>query len=160
MWLERLERINSVFSIISDLSSCHDLSSKKSRLFVSITNINVCICFHFFGDRKKYEGSNYRDGTSAIDTVDNAIAPGKVFKYIWQVPERTGPTEGDDDCVAWAYYSDSASVRDFYTGLVGPLVVCKKVYLFIYLFIHSFIYLFTYLFFYSFIYLFIYLFIY
>lgn len=76
--------------------------------------------------KKRYEGSNYSDGTSAIDTVDNAIAPGKVFKYVWQVPERTGPTEDDDDCVAWAYYSDSASVRDFYTGLVGPLVVCRK----------------------------------
>ena len=81
-----------------------------------------------------YEGSNYRDGTSAIDVVDNAVAPGKVFKYVWQVPERAGPTQDDNDCVTWAYYSDSASVRDFYTGLVGPLVVCRKVYC-IYLYI-------------------------
>jgi len=103
------------------------MSFNKSRLFVSITNVNVCICVHCFCDRKKYEGSNYRDGTSAIDIVDNAVAPGKVFKYVWQVPQRAGPTENDDDCVAWAYYSDSASVRDFYTGLVGPLVVCRKV---------------------------------
>jgi len=76
--------------------------------------------------KKKYEGSNYRDGTNGIDIVDNTVAPGSLFKYIWQVPERAGPTDDDDDCVVWAYYSDSASVRDFYTGLVGPLVVCRK----------------------------------
>ena len=78
-------------------------------------------------NRKKYEGSNYRDGTRGIDLVDNAVSPGSLFKYIWQVPERAGPTENDGDCLAWAYYSDTSSVEDFYTGLVGPLVVCKKV---------------------------------
>lgn len=79
--------------------------------------------------RKKYEGSNYQDGTHGIDKVDNAVFPGKIFKYIWQVPERAGPTENDADCLAWSYYSDSdGDVKDFYTGLVGPLVVCKKVY--------------------------------
>lgn len=84
------------------------------------------LTFQFF-NRKKYEGSNYLDGTNGIDLVDNAVSPGKLFKYIWQVPERAGPTENDGDCLAWAYYSDTFSVEDLYTGLVGPLVVCKKV---------------------------------
>ena len=84
------------------------------------------LTFQFF-NRKKYEGSNYLDGTNGIDLVDNAVSPGKLFKYIWQVPERAGPTENDGDCLAWAYYSDTFSVEDLYTGLVGPLIVCKKV---------------------------------
>ena len=78
-------------------------------------------------NRKKYEGSNYRDGTSGADVADNAISPGKLFKYIWQVPERAGPTDNDGNCLAWAYYSATFPVKDFYTGLVGPLIVCKKV---------------------------------
>ena len=59
--------------------------------------------------------------------ADNAIPPGKVFKYIWQVPERAGPTGNNGNCLSWSYFSDAFSVKDFYTGLVGPLVVCKKV---------------------------------
>ena len=79
-------------------------------------------------DRKKYEGSNYQDGTTGDDKNDNAVAPGMQFKYVWQVPERAGPTPNEDDCLAWAYFSDAHAVTDFYTGLVGPLLVCKKVY--------------------------------
>lgn len=117
-----------MFDIISDfLTSSAFVDHAIQIIYFHITTVNKCICFHLFCDRKKYEGSNYRDGTSGIDIVDNAVAPGSLFKYIWQVPERAGPTDDDDDCVVWAYYSDSASVRDFYTGLVGPLVVCRKV---------------------------------
>ena len=81
--------------------------------------------YSFF--RKKYEGSNYRDGTTGGDIADNAISPGTLYKYIWKVPQRAGPSNTDGNCLPWAYYSDSYSVEDFYTGLVGPLVVCKKV---------------------------------
>ncbi|CAH3142781.1 unnamed protein product [Pocillopora meandrina] len=76
--------------------------------------------------KKKYEGSNYQDGTTGDDKNDNAVAPGMQFKYVWQVPERAGPTLNEDDCLAWAYFSDAHAVTDFYTGLVGPLLVCKK----------------------------------
>ena len=84
------------------------------------------LCGSFF-PRKKYEGSNYQDGTNGADIADNAISPGTAFKYVWKVPERAGPTGYDGNCLVWAYYSDSFSVKDFYSGLVGPLIVCKKV---------------------------------
>ena len=84
--------------------------------------------FYYFFDRKKYEGSNYQDGTTGDDKKDNAVPPGGQFIYVWQVPKRAGPTQSEDDCSPWAYYSDAYAVKDFYTGLVGPLLVCKKVY--------------------------------
>ena len=93
-------------------------------LYCLASSFQIFVCFF---DRKKYEGSNYQDGTTGADVVDNAVPPGKLFKYIWQVPERAGPTQNEGDCFAWSYFSDAYPVKDFYTGLVGPLVVCKKV---------------------------------
>ena len=78
--------------------------------------------------RKQDEGSNYQDGTTGDKLADNAVHPGSVYKYVWQVPERAGPSENDGNCLAWAYHSDSYAVKDFYTGLVGPIIVCKKVF--------------------------------
>ncbi|XP_068726902.1 hephaestin-like protein [Montipora capricornis] len=75
---------------------------------------------------KEDEGSNYRDGTTGAYLADNAIHPGKTYNYVWQVPERAGPTSNDGNCLVWSYYSDSYPVIDFYSGLVGPLVVCKE----------------------------------
>lgn len=59
--------------------------------------------------------------------MDNAIAPGKIYNYVWKVPERAGPGPNDTDCLTWGYYSDVNPVRDTNTGLVGPLVICRKV---------------------------------
>ena len=85
--------------------------------------------FNFFHEprRKKNEGSNYDDETSPGDKIDNAINPGKIFIYKWQVPERAGPGPNGPTCVTWAYYSDVDPIKDTNSGLVGPLVICKKV---------------------------------
>lgn len=80
-----------------------------------------------FSRRKKNEGSNYDDETSQDDKIDNAINPGKTFIYKWQVPERAGPGPNGPTCVTWAYYSDVDPIKDTNSGLVGPLVICKKV---------------------------------
>ncbi|XP_053314878.1 ceruloplasmin [Spea bombifrons] len=53
--------------------------------------------------------------------------PGQVQIYTWKVPERSGPiTRGDADCITWVYYSNVNRIKDTYSGLVGPLVICKK----------------------------------
>ncbi|KAJ1088314.1 hypothetical protein NDU88_001472 [Pleurodeles waltl] len=52
--------------------------------------------------------------------------PGKVEKYIWEIPERSGPGEGESDCVTLAYFSMVDQVKDTFSGLVGPLVICRK----------------------------------
>ena len=76
---------------------------------------------------KAHEGSNYNDGTSGADKVDNAIQPGKTYTYIWKVPDRAGPGKDGPACATWAYYSDVNPIKDTNSGLIGPLVICKKV---------------------------------
>lgn len=81
--------------------------------------------FQFFS--KQDEGSPYKDNTTGADLVDNAIAPGKIHNYVWEVPARAGPGPNDTDCLTWGYYSDVNPVKDTNTGLVGALVICRKV---------------------------------
>lgn len=73
------------------------------------------------------EGSDYLDGSKDADKIDNKVSPGTTFTYRWTVPQRAGPGVNDTNCIAWAYYSDVDSVKDANSGLVGPLVVCRKV---------------------------------
>ncbi|XP_022788227.1 hephaestin-like protein [Stylophora pistillata] len=75
---------------------------------------------------KRNEGSDYDDDTLPGDKIDNAIHPGQIYTYKWQVPERAGPGPNGPTCVTWAYYSDVNPIKDTNSGLVGPLVVCKK----------------------------------
>ncbi|XP_040205015.1 ceruloplasmin isoform X1 [Rana temporaria] len=55
-----------------------------------------------------------------------ATNPGNVETYIWMVPERSGPSNQEKTCLTWAYYSTVDQIKDTYSGLVGPLVICKK----------------------------------
>ncbi|KAM4772613.1 ceruloplasmin [Rhinophrynus dorsalis] len=65
-----------------------------------------------------------------IKTDESSVMPtepGKTQTYIWKVTERSGPTKHEDtNCVTWAYYSTVDQVKDTYSGLIGPLVICKN----------------------------------
>ena len=76
---------------------------------------------------KQNEGSDYNDNTPGADKIDNAIERGSIYKYTWKVPERAGPGANGPNCATWAYYSDVDPIKDTNSGLVGPLVICKKV---------------------------------
>ncbi|XP_004419321.1 PREDICTED: ceruloplasmin-like [Ceratotherium simum simum] len=52
--------------------------------------------------------------------------PGEIQTYIWEIPERTGPTSKDFECIPWFYYSTVDVVKDLNSGLVGPLIVCRR----------------------------------
>ncbi|XP_077015484.1 ceruloplasmin-like [Tamandua tetradactyla] len=52
--------------------------------------------------------------------------PGEIQTYIWQIPERTGPTSEDFECIPWFYYSTVDVIKDLNSGLIGPLVVCRN----------------------------------
>ncbi|XP_007436319.1 hephaestin isoform X2 [Python bivittatus] len=52
--------------------------------------------------------------------------PGEIVTYQWDVPERSGPGPNDSACLCWIYYSTVDRVKDLYSGLVGPLKVCRK----------------------------------
>lgn len=73
---------------------------------------------------KANEGSLYEgDGTNLH--MDDAVPPGSFFVYRWQVPKRAGPGRSDPNCVNWVYYSATDSHKDMYSGLVGPLIICR-----------------------------------
>uniref|UniRef100_A0A4W3IUZ5 ferroxidase n=1 Tax=Callorhinchus milii TaxID=7868 RepID=A0A4W3IUZ5_CALMI len=68
---------------------------------------------------KESEGTNYVDG--------GHVEPGSFFIYKWTVPDHVGPTNtGDPSCLTWMYYSATDPVKDTNSGLVGPLIVCKR----------------------------------
>uniref|UniRef100_A0A8D0HPU9 Ceruloplasmin n=1 Tax=Sphenodon punctatus TaxID=8508 RepID=A0A8D0HPU9_SPHPU len=55
-----------------------------------------------------------------------ATKPGEIVIYQWDIPERAGPGPSDSDCISWVYYSMVDPVKDLYSGLIGPLKVCRK----------------------------------
>ncbi|KAK7109489.1 hypothetical protein V1264_013522 [Littorina saxatilis] len=75
---------------------------------------------------KDAEGALYVDQTTGTDKDDDGVAPGDVFRYVWQVRPSFAPTADDDACLPWAYHSHVASTRDVDSGLVGLLLTCKR----------------------------------
>eukprot|EP00079_Xenopus_tropicalis_P012612 XP_002939767.2 PREDICTED: hephaestin-like protein 1 [Xenopus tropicalis] len=57
---------------------------------------------------------------------NTATQPGAIRTYQWNIPERSGPGANDPDCLTWAYYSRENFIKDIYSGLVGPLITCRK----------------------------------
>lgn len=58
--------------------------------------------------------------------ADDAVPPGQTYTYTWRVPERAGPSETDNECITWSYYSHVNPTKDTNTGLIGPLIICRK----------------------------------
>lgn len=52
--------------------------------------------------------------------------PGEVKTYFFNVPEDYGPTKIDPQCITSTYQSFVDFSRDMYSGLVGPLLICKR----------------------------------
>ncbi|KAM6222188.1 ceruloplasmin [Rhynchocyon petersi] len=67
-----------------------------------------------------------------VKTDSSTVAPtlpGETRTYIWKIPERSGAGREDLACIPWAYYSTVDQVKDLYSGLIGPLIVCRRHYL-------------------------------
>ncbi|XP_036392053.1 hephaestin-like protein 1a [Megalops cyprinoides] len=54
------------------------------------------------------------------------VQPGSKKQYQWDVPKRAGPGPSDPNCISFAYYSTADFVKDTVSGLIGPLVICRK----------------------------------
>ncbi|XP_068001032.1 ceruloplasmin [Melanerpes formicivorus] len=80
---------------------------------------------HGVSYRKAHEGAAY-GASRGTESPASHVSPGAMFTYEWDVPEAVGPTEQDPDCLTWIYYSAVDAVRDTNSGLVGPLLVCRK----------------------------------
>ncbi|KAM9316482.1 ceruloplasmin-like [Gastrophryne carolinensis] len=80
-----------------------------------------------FQNKAKRPYSIYAHGLKQIDNKANITEPGNTQTYVWDVPERSGPNNNEIDCLTWAYYSNVDHVKDIYSGLIGPIVICKKI---------------------------------
>lgn len=75
---------------------------------------------------KDSEGAPYADGTSGKEKADDAVPPGGIHVYTWQVPERAGPAPGGLSSAFWMYHSHAQEVHDVNAGLIGPMIVTAK----------------------------------
>ncbi|XP_066097316.1 ceruloplasmin-like [Saccopteryx bilineata] len=75
---------------------------------------------------KDNEGSFYRTPGGGDPPASSHVNPGKRFVYTWQVPADVGPTSTDPNCLTWLYFSAVNGTKDTNSGLVGPLLVCRK----------------------------------
>ncbi|XP_057677093.1 ferroxidase HEPHL1 isoform X2 [Corythoichthys intestinalis] len=89
--------------------------------FFNRADRNYSIHPHGLHYEKRFQGSNYVDG---VDKRGAHVAPGERFTYTWEVLE--GPSSSDSPCIPYLYYSATAPVEDTNSGLVGPLLVCRK----------------------------------
>ncbi|MBN3311297.1 CERU protein, partial [Amia calva] len=62
--------------------------------------------------------------TESPDIVETA--PGETQTYTWFIPKNGGPGEGEEECSIGAYFSTVDAIKDLYSGLIGPIVICKK----------------------------------
>uniref|UniRef100_A0A8C5CSN6 ferroxidase n=1 Tax=Gadus morhua TaxID=8049 RepID=A0A8C5CSN6_GADMO len=75
---------------------------------------------------KLTEGLSYEDESKYWYKFDNEVQPNTTFTYLWEVREMAGPMPGESSCRTWAYYSGVNPERDIHSGLIGPLLVCRK----------------------------------
>lgn len=74
---------------------------------------------------KENEGTYYGpDGRSSKQA--SHVAPKETFTYEWTVPKEMGPTYADPVCLSKMYYSGVDLTKDIFTGLIGPMKICKK----------------------------------
>ncbi|XP_074771625.1 hephaestin isoform X1 [Athene noctua] len=75
---------------------------------------------------KDSEGSLYPDMSPQDQKKDDAVFPGGNYTYTWTVPEDHSPTADDPNCLTWIYHSHVDAPKDIASGLIGPLLTCKK----------------------------------
>lgn len=75
---------------------------------------------------KGSEGMAYNDGSPPRDKEGGAVPPGRVYTYVWKVPERAGPGPGDPSSIVWLYHSHVDEQKDVDAGLVGAFIVSAR----------------------------------
>ncbi|XP_009076813.1 PREDICTED: coagulation factor VIII-like [Acanthisitta chloris] len=74
---------------------------------------------------KASEGAGYEDETSQPEKEGDRVDPGKTHTYIWEIQQNQGPTDDDSPCLTYSYSSNTHSVKDINSGLIGALLVCR-----------------------------------
>uniref|UniRef100_A0A3P9KBJ3 ferroxidase n=1 Tax=Oryzias latipes TaxID=8090 RepID=A0A3P9KBJ3_ORYLA len=81
---------------------------------------------HGLNYSKGSEGALYPDGTSHLLKQDDSVPPGRTVIYEWTLPESHSPTADDNNCMTRFYHSHVNTVNDISSGLIGPLLICKR----------------------------------
>ncbi|KAI2656580.1 Ferroxidase HEPHL1 [Labeo rohita] len=79
-----------------------------------------------FKNKASMTYSIHAHGVKTSKTHQNGVQPGDMLTYSWTIPARSGPGPNDPNCITYAYYSSVSLVEDLMSGLVGPLIVCRK----------------------------------
>ncbi|KAG7464564.1 hypothetical protein MATL_G00166880 [Megalops atlanticus] len=93
--------------------------------FKNFASLPFTICPIGISYWKQSEGAGYEDATSFQEKEDDAVAPGGYYRYVWDIQPANGPTVMDPDCLTYSYASQVDVVRDFNSGLIGALLICK-----------------------------------
>ncbi|XP_020830327.1 coagulation factor V [Phascolarctos cinereus] len=106
-----------LFAEVGDTLKVHFKNMAKKPLTIHPQGIEY---------NKLSEGASYADQTSPLEKMDDAVLPGQEYTYTWLITEDNGPTDDDPPCLTHIYYSYDDLVLDFNSGLIGPLLICKK----------------------------------
>ncbi|XP_074164404.1 coagulation factor V isoform X2 [Sminthopsis crassicaudata] len=106
-----------LFAEVGDTLKIHFKNMAKKPLTIHPQGIEY---------NKLSEGASYADQTSPMEKMDDAVLPNREYTYTWIITEDSGPTDDDPPCLTHFYYSYDNLVMDFNSGLIGPLLICKK----------------------------------
>uniref|UniRef100_A0A8C2F9V6 ferroxidase n=1 Tax=Cyprinus carpio TaxID=7962 RepID=A0A8C2F9V6_CYPCA len=81
---------------------------------------------HGLSYNKSSEGALYPDSSEKVEKADDSVAPEKSFTYIWTLPASHTPGKDDTNCLTRIYHSHVNAPKDIASGLIGPLIICKK----------------------------------
>lgn len=70
-------------------------------------------------------GAIYPDNTTNFQKADDKVFPGEQYLYVLHASEQS-PVDGDNNCVTRIYHSHVDAPKDIASGLIGPLILCKK----------------------------------
>ncbi|CAG5865387.1 unnamed protein product [Menidia menidia] len=71
---------------------------------------------------KSQEGVNYPEGGNQ----SHSVQPGETYTYEWKVLTEDEPLHHDSQCLTRMYHSAVDIPRDIASGLIGPILICKK----------------------------------
>ena len=71
----------------------------------------------------EYNKSSEGYGYGPEPAPGSAVLPNQTYTYTWRIPDEK---HGVKSCVSRLYYSAVDQVKDIHSGLVGPIVICKR----------------------------------
>ncbi|KAL7983436.1 hypothetical protein Chor_000312 [Crotalus horridus] len=95
-------------------------------VFKNLATRPYSIYVHGVSVSKDSEGAIYPSDSKENRTQGKAVQPGEVYTYKWTVLDTDEPTAKDSQCITKLYHSAVDMTRDIASGLIGPLLVCKR----------------------------------